>query len=88
MAPVFFVIFTPILNFWVLFEKNYPLDCVLSHENRLGGIKVPGKGVRRVYRNRDDYQADLQILIGNFPGGDSSKNHLYTTAVITAHIMR
>jgi hypothetical protein len=49
---------------------------------------MPEKGVRRLYRNRDDYQADLHILIENFPGGASSKNHLYTTAVITAHIMR
>jgi hypothetical protein len=49
---------------------------------------MPEKGVRRSYRNRDDYQADLQFLIENFPGGMSFKNHLYTTAVITAHIMR
>jgi hypothetical protein len=84
----FFAIFTSILNFWVLFEKNYPLDCVLSHENRLGGIKMPEEGVRRLYRNRDDYQADLQFLIENFPGGISFKNHSYTIVVITPHIMR
>jgi hypothetical protein len=82
MASMFFAIFTRILNFLTLFVKNYPLCCVLSHENGLGGIKVPERGLRRSYHKREDYQPNLSIFHQKNPGGKISKTINIQTQII------
>jgi hypothetical protein len=82
MASMFFAIFTRILNFLTLFVKNYPLCCVLSHKNGLGGIKMPERGLRRSYRKREDYQPKGLISGEKNPGGRISKTINIQTQII------